>query len=250
VSVQLNDIPLAQSSQSVVAEIKEKPQWSKDGQSAIYKSLIDRGFSLVPVEYKSKKPTGRRWSQQRIRTVAEAHDHFLEWPTNYGVRKGPVSGGLVDVDLDCPEAVTAAKYLLPESGLIHGRHGNPWSHWWYKLTAPIGAITLADPSGKKLLEVQPNGQTVVPPSIHESGEAYVWYKDEGPASVDPETFICKVHEVGAATLLARYWPPEGGRHDAALALAGGLYALGMKLEQAVGFVEVVSFRQACMNPRD
>jgi DNA-binding transcriptional ArsR family regulator len=109
------------------------------------------------------------------------------------------------------------------------------------LTVPIGAITLADPSGKKLLEVQPNGQTVVPPSVHESGEEYIWYKDEGATSIDPETFIQKVHAVGAAALLAQNWPPEGGRHDAAMALAGGLYALGMPLDQARDFVDTVVF---------
>jgi hypothetical protein len=109
VSTQLNGTPLTQNSQSVVTEFKEKVQKGKEAQTEIFKNLTGRGFSLVPVEYKSKKPTGRKWSQLRIHTVAEAQDHFLDWPTNYGVRKGPVSGGLVDVDCDCPEAAKAAK---------------------------------------------------------------------------------------------------------------------------------------------
>src|SRR5688500_5829468 len=44
---------------------------------------------------------------------------------NMAVVTGEASKGLVDADLDCPEAVLAAKYCLPPTGMRFGRRSNP-----------------------------------------------------------------------------------------------------------------------------
>ena len=50
---------------------------------------------------------------------------------NIGILLGDPSGGLVDVDLDCPEAHELAEQHLPPTGMKTGRPGSPASHWWY-----------------------------------------------------------------------------------------------------------------------
>ncbi len=47
-----------------------------------------------------------------------------------------------------------------------------------------------------------------------------------PKVVSGDELLARVGKIAAASILARHWPEEGGRHDAALALAGGLLRLG------------------------
>jgi|SRR5215471_16982880 len=61
-----------------------------------------------------------------------------------------LSAGLVDVDLDCEEAIELAPLYLPETGAIFGRKSAPKSHWLYiadganfaKFDDPIAQDTL------------------------------------------------------------------------------------------------------------
>jgi hypothetical protein len=57
---------------------------------------------------------------------------------NVGILTGEPSGGLVDVDCDAPEAAQAAAELLPPTGLVSGRAGNPASHYWYQIAGAQG----------------------------------------------------------------------------------------------------------------
>jgi hypothetical protein len=80
-------------------------------------------------------------------------------------------------------------------------------------------------------------QTVVPPSIHESGEAVRFEPGfEGtPANVDAEVLTSAVRRVAAAALFARHWPTKGSRHHAFLALAGVFARAGWSVEDAKAF---------------
>ena len=65
-------------------------------------------------------------------------------------------------------------------------------------------------------------QTVLPPSIHPSGEQVRWEDQRSPLEIDATELHRLVALIAAATLLARAWPVEGARHEASVALAGGL----------------------------
>lgn len=51
---------------------------------------------------------------------------------------GTPSGGLVDVDLDSPEAVCLAPHVLPETGATFGRASKPRSHFLYIVPEAVG----------------------------------------------------------------------------------------------------------------
>src|SRR5919201_1948680 len=94
-------------------------------------AYLARGFAPVPLPHRMKRPVLPGWEQLRL-TAQTLGGYFDPGrPTNVGLLLGEPSGGLVDVDLDCPEAVALAPHLLPQTGLTHGRPGNPGSHWWY-----------------------------------------------------------------------------------------------------------------------
>src|SRR4051812_5938377 len=134
---------------------------------------IRRGWNPVPIPHRAKKPTDHGW-QHRIIDEASAPRFFNGKAQNVGIILGPSSGGLTDVDLDCPEAVALAPYLLPETGMIFGRASNPASHYVYVThlgeTSDKAVIAFGEPKDR-LLELRVGGakgaQTVFPGSVHE-----------------------------------------------------------------------------------
>lgn len=93
-----------------------------------------------------------------------------------------------------------------------------------------------------LVELRSTGaQTIIPPSLHPSGETFAWDADGGPAEVDAATLQTAVAKVAAAALVARHWPATGGRHEASKALAGVLCKAGWDEQPAMDFIEAVAF---------
>ena len=186
---------------------------------------------------------------QNLRLTEEDLPRYFGNGEGVGLLLGEASGGLTDVDLDCPEAIRAASYFLPTTGMVHGRPEAPSSHWWYR-TRLKKIFELRDDEGKKLLEVRAGGQTLVPPSVCESGEARMW-ETTGlePTRVDDEELLHAAKHLAAATLLARVWP-ERGRHDAALALSGALLRAGWGEKRTEVFIRAVCAGAEDEEPED
>jgi archaellum biogenesis ATPase FlaH len=207
-------------------------------------------YSPIPIPRGAKSPVFSEWTQAR-------YDHddiatLFEDEPNIGILLGQPSDGLIDVDLDTPEAVELAGRLLPETSMIHGRPSALCSHFWYQV--PIGecpaTAKYVDPTDRaSLVELRSTGsQTIVPPSIHPSGEKLRWLEPHRnevwsvPPSIGTsgdELSGC-VAALAAATLLTRHWPGEGSRHDAAVALCGGLLRGGWGIRLTKEFVALVA----------
>ncbi|MGE0545073.1 MAG: bifunctional DNA primase/polymerase [Dehalococcoidia bacterium] len=203
---------------------------------------IRRGEAVIPVPRGEKGPKLTGW-QKLIITEAEAPRYFRE-PCNIGVLLGEPSRGLVDVDLDAPEAILIADRFLPATHRRHGRPGKRNSHPFYRTSRPGKTMQYQDLTGDNRMIVElrsTGGQTMIPPSIHPSGELLAWEEDGDPAEVDWAVLQQAVQHLAAAVLLARHWPGTGGRHNAALALAGLLLRNGWRVEDAAHFVEAVAF---------
>src|SRR5262245_16801585 len=115
---------------------------------------LGHGRLPIPVHYRSKKPVGVEWEQQRP-TPEDLDILFPEGgQLNIGLRLGAPSDGLVDVDLDKPEAIAAAPHLLPPTAMIHGRPSKQRSHWWYVTDKPPDKASskLKDVDGGCLVE--------------------------------------------------------------------------------------------------
>lgn len=199
-----------------------------------------RGWCVVPVPLGEKAPRVRGWQQLRL-TEVDLPAYFDNRPTNIGVLLGEPSGNLVDVDLDCAEAVALASELLPRTGCVFGRASKRASHWLYRCRALPRTRPWKDVDGAVLVELRSTGaQTIVPPSTHPSGEAVTWERDDEPATVEPDDLLRAVGRLAAAALLARHWPQRGSRHEAALALAGALARAGWTPDEVAWFVGAVA----------
>jgi predicted P-loop ATPase len=180
---------------------------------------IARGWVPVAIPLREKAPRGRDavgWQKATLQTA------LARWPkgeTNIGILLGDVSGGLVDIDLDCAEAIDLADDFLPAS-LCFGRASRPRSHRLYTCPGCATEKFIYDTGEKDekgraklatLLELRANAgqtsaglQTVFPPSTHESGEA-IAFEDAGAEllAIAGDDLVLRARQLAAATLLVR-----------------------------------------------
>lgn len=213
-----------------------------------------RAHGLLPIRvpYRGKDPSGEDWAKARAGPEDPSTLFRRGQNHNIGLLLGDKSGNLIDIDIDCREALSICTLLLPRTEAQSGRKGAPRSHHWYRVDqAPDKATekfldTARDANGKTvvLLELRSSGgQTVAPPSAHEAtGEAIVWHggKFEEPATVPIADLTQAVKTLAAAALLARHWVGEGCRQDAFMALSGGLLRGGWAEDRAETFVRAVA----------
>ncbi len=204
------------------------------------RTYIQKGWNPTPLIPGRKNARLLDW--QRTRIDASNVEEHIQPGDPLGLVLGKLSNGLIDVDLDCSEAVHAGQLLLSATELRHGRASRPESHRFY-VCEPLpdtDRITRSDPLGGMILEVRGTGhQTMVPPSVHPSGEPLVWHQFGEPARVERDAFLEQVDRTAAVALLARHWPGPGNHHDTTLALSGGLARAGWSEEEVVAFVVAV-----------
>lgn len=215
------------------------------------REYVRRGWCVVPIPRRSKAPVIPAWQNLRL-TEAELPERFSNG-CNVGVLLGEPSGGLVDIDLDSPDAVALADVFLPPTGAVFGRAGKHGSHRLYMVTGNrIGTQQFRGIDGAMLVELRSTGvQTVFPGSVHPSGEPVEWHNVGEPKPIDAEQLAAAVRTLAAAVLLARHWPAVGARHDAAMALAGGLLRSNrIPQDEVEGFIRAVAEAAGDSEPDD
>jgi DNA polymerase I-like protein with 3'-5' exonuclease and polymerase domains len=208
--------------------------------------LLERGIVPIPLLFREKKPAIPEWQKLTRQDVEARLQELFGKPCNIGVLLGTPSGGLIDIDLDCDEAVRAAPRLLPPTDMVWGRPSRrSATHYGYRVDAPPAkAFTpFIAPDGKRLLEIRSTGsQTLLwgrysaengKPEEEVGGDPLTQ-----PASVSFGELEKAVRQLAAAVLLACHWK-EGQRHDIALSLSGGLLLAGWAWEEVRRFLRAV-----------
>ena len=137
-------------------------------------ALFEKGFTLIPVKYREKNPLVSNW---QTRTVNDNNPGEFNGQVNVGVVLGAASGNIIDIDLDDPVATELASKFLPETGKIFGRASSPSSHYLYRTDGEAGkkATYQSKFFERPILEYRSEKHfTVIPPSVHKSGEQIEW----------------------------------------------------------------------------
>lgn len=196
----------------------------KGGEDArlIARRWLDLGVLTVPITKGTKQPRGDDWN--KLRVDEDTIGGIFKPDDAVGGLWGKPSDGICDVDLDWDEAAAAARRILPAT-YTYGRTKRPRTHYLYRIVGDGGSswrTTKWRFNREVIVELRGTGsQSLVPPSLHPQGQYAV---DEERAFTDIER-----HEldrllgcIAAVALLARCYPPAGGRHDFICALAGAL----------------------------
>jgi putative DNA primase/helicase len=203
---------------------------------AWYRSL---GWATVRVPPMSKAPIDRGWP-----TIDYPPQVFSDGD-NIGIKLGDPSGGLVDVDLDSPEAIALAPLYLPTTctfgrvgpmktpAAVQGLEPGRARHWLYRCT---GAKTWKPT--RSHIEIRSTGtQTIVPGSVHETGAPIEWVSLVPPVEIDEPALRAAFARLALATTVARAWAQvDGARHDLGLALAGTLWHAGWPEDAAAAVI--------------
>lgn len=200
---------------------------------------IEAGYAVIPVPPGQKGSKTEEW--QKLRLIAADIPKFFTEKSNIGVILGEASGGLVDIDLDCPEAVQLATHFLPSTPAIFGRKGRGRSHYLYQCPTINKYMPLK--CGGMVLEIRGKSSlhTMFPPSIHPLGESVTWYQEGTPAAVDAGELLDACKKLAVASVMLRHWPEQGSRHNFALYLSGFLLqTLEWSEEDATHLIEVVA----------
>ncbi|MEH2564092.1 phage/plasmid primase, P4 family [Bradyrhizobium sp. AZCC 2289] len=200
------------------------------------------GYCPIPVKSRDKEPVDKAWQKLRL-TEPELPCRFRR-DHNVSVLLGEPSSGIVDIDLDDPDAVKLAPYFLPETEFVFGRASKPRSHFVYQVPSP-GNIRKCAAGKKNIIEVRATGgHTVFPGSVHrDTGEIIEFSHPIGdelsvPAQTTREILDVAATKIAIGSVLLDQWP-KGIRHDLSLATAGLLAKNGWAEDEVVQFIEAI-----------
>ena len=186
-----------------------------------------------------------------------------------GVLTG-TDANLVDIDLDDKRSSFFASHFLPPTAWVFGRKSKPNSHYMY-LATPDPIYGFRKIRGTPLMPTPDDGgsdvnptsmivelrherdQTVMPGSVHTSGERVDWAATSPlysptPALLDiapaPQKVSITVLDLAvrkiwlAVTVLDHAWH-EGSRHAISMCFGTLFHSLGWPVEEAVHFLQAV-----------
>jgi hypothetical protein len=178
-----------------------------------------RGWAVVPVPSGQKTAVMAGWPE--FRATADDLPWLFGRGENIAVILGAPSGELVDIDLDCAEALALADLHLPATRGVFGRASKPRTHWLF--VAPGGVYeTFPDPlTGKTLIELRAAGRdggahmTLFPPSVAD-GERREWHGDTiAPALVEAVALRTAVTWPAIGSLVMRHVSETAARKPSA-----------------------------------
>jgi putative DNA primase/helicase len=138
--------------------------------------LWGRGWSVIPVQYRDKRPAIATWReyQKRPATFSELQEWF-DRPArlNVGVVTGRVSGLFV-IDCDSPDAVAWAEATLPPCDVRVRTSKGIHLYYPYSGDRPARNRVRVQVGGREMaIDVRADGGFVVGPgSVHASGAVY------------------------------------------------------------------------------
>lgn len=173
------------------------------------------GWRLVLIPPNSKAPTAKGW--QEATPEPEGTLRHVLLGGNVGLLLGPASGDVVDIDLDCREALALADLYLPPTGAVFGRCAKPDSHRLYHAPGAIYA-SFPDPTcGSTLLELRAPGrdggahQTLIPPSIADDDPRFWRDSQILPATIDAGILTRRASWLAIGCLVMRHVSEHAAR---------------------------------------
>ena len=206
-------------------------------------AYLARGWSVIPVEPRGKRPLVP-WTEYQLRpaTVEELEAWFKRWPNaNIGIVTGAVSG-LVVLDVDERHGGTASlsqlnKEFGPGPKTVEAGTGGGGRHVYFghpggRVGNRVGLRPGIDLRGD-------GGCVVAPPSVHPSGRPYAWLPGRSPNEIEiaplPSWLLPRSdrvegrmgHSLTHWRKLVREGVAEGERNSALASLTGHLLWRGV-----------------------
>lgn len=183
---------------------------------AIALKYLSQGISVLP-QVPGKKHTFVRWKpfQNRLPTAVEVEGWFKSWPqAGIAAALGPVSNLFV-IDVDSPEAHEALLSRLgqePRAPKVLSGSREPLRYHLFFRHPNVATLPKYTPWHPQLEFRGQRGLIVLPPSLHKSGNPYVWAPgqsfEEVPLGEVPEEVMKALEERVANQAHVNHQPAE------------------------------------------
>lgn len=150
-----------------------------------YADYINKGLSVIPDIYKSKRPAIKGWTEycDRLPRPDETEQWSNIGDTGISLCLGEASG-LVAIDFDCVDQkiIDLVEKVLPDSP-VEKKGSKGWTRFFRYSGEETEVIK--DPNGEIIFEILSTGKkTTLPPSIHPNGADYIWTSKKDLLSVN------------------------------------------------------------------
>jgi replicative DNA helicase len=196
------------------------------------RDYVRRGFSVIPLEPRGKRPIVA-WKEFQSRRPTD--DELVAWftePRNIGIVTGEISG--IDViDVDSRDALDIATKLgLPTCPVVKTARG---FHFFFAHEPGVGNFQERDDLPGIDLRAE-GGFVVAPPSVHETGVVYRWEGEDRPLQPLPRWILADVQtsaQVVKIPVPTLYTGADEGSRNQSLARLVGSWAATMPIEFAL-----------------
>jgi predicted P-loop ATPase len=200
------------------------------------KSYYDRGFRLIFYGSKRKGPEGQealKWTERSDKAEDYKPGMNVGCFTGHEIQPGKF---LVDIDFDWSDGLPLAKRILPATGFGFGRASRTISHSFYTSPTPLVSQKFENIDGRPIVELRGTKldgtiglQTMMPPSIHPSGEVVELKMQDDIGHYDNLPRLVSLY--ATACILYSALGNRGLLHDNRMAVAGFLLTEGLSPEE-------------------
>lgn len=203
-------------------------------------ALLAENASIFEYDF-GTKAVETSWTKRKsaiIKSVEDVKDY-----KNYHIITG--ENGIVDIDLDCEEAIRLAPYFLPQTNMKYGRESNPTSHWLYKVldlnkkhTRKWFVFEDENINKQTLVELRANAHYTMCSGKYPEDEFVKWSDYSSLKETTYDTLFKSVAMLAVAAILLRNYP-SADRNEYIWKVSGTLWHHKVELEDAEKLIEHV-----------
>ena len=207
----------------------------------VRESLLRNELIIFASDY-GKKAIAESWTVRLSKQVKKL-DQFKEFQ-NYNIATGGDTL-VVDIDLDCPEALLLADYFIPSTKLEFGRASTPRSHRLLKVIDlnKKHTRTFFDFKGDEksmLVEIRANKHYTMALGQYDNGEKVVWSNVGQPTEIHWDTLNKAASLLSVACVILRKYAKEGLRNEYIKLMIAALWQHKIEKEDCIKIINAVT----------
>ena len=211
------------------------------GAAQVKESLLRNELIVFASDY-GKKAIAESWTVRLAKQVKKL-DQFKEFE-NYNIATGGDTL-VVDIDLDCPEALLLADYFIPSTKLEFGRASTPRSHRLLKVIDLNKKHTrkFFDFKGDEksmLVEIRANKHYTMALGQYDNGEKVVWSNVGQPTEIHWDTLTKAAALLSVACVVLRRYAKEGLRNEYIKLMIAALWQHKVEKEDCIKIINAVT----------
>ena len=203
-------------------------------------ALISANVTVFAYDY-GTKTVKASWLKRRKQIINSVDD--VDEYKNYHIITG--DNNIVDIDLDCMEAIKLAPYFLPATSMKYGRQSNPTSHWLFKVIDLTKKHTrkwfsFEDPNVDKetLVELRAHDHYSMCAGKYPEEEYVKWTDYSSIKETTYDVLYKSVAMLAVASIILRNYP-TGDRNVYIWQVAGTLWHHKVTEDDALKIIETV-----------